>query len=396
MSVYTITNFPEERYVFVVCAPIAVLAAAALEHVDTLRRWIAGAGAITVWILFAGVPYLSAGPSDFFAAPAGATWSRVIDHRLRDDETDLFGRLFIPATGWFLIAVLIALLVLWVGVARARPRLRGGVIAAGLALCLAAQVVMLAYALKQELYGTTDQPNGIALSDNRAFDREQWIDAALPDGARAAVVPGSTTITPLGYTEALSFWSKEVDATVAMPWNGSPAPVAPGDGVYETQVDADGLATWQGDRPQWIVAQQDDPRVQFAGAVAGRRPTGLFQAIELTDADAAAWTAYGVGSDGGVPAGQTAELTFDRAQLPDVRAIELTFTSPAGGEGPARWRVTREGRTISRGKVDATAPRSATLRVPACTSEAACAPLRWELRGGGAGGLRISAARLGG
>jgi hypothetical protein len=396
VSVYTITNFPEERYVFVVCAPIAVLAAAALEHVDALRRWVAGAGVITVWILLTGVPYLSAGPSDFFAAPAGATWSRVIDHRLRDVEADLFGRLFIPATGWFLLAVLIALLVLWIGVARPRPRLRRGVIGAGLALCLVAQVVMLAYALKQELYGTTDQPNGIALSDNRASDREEWIDAALPDGAKAAVVPGSTTITPLGYAEALSFWSKEVDATVAMPWNGSPVPVAPGDGVYQTQIGANGLAAWQGDRPQWIVAQGDDPRVQFAGAVAGRRPTGLFEAIELTDAPTAAWTANGAGSDGGVPAGKPVELTVDRVQLPDVRAIELEFTSPAGGTGPARWRVTRDGATVSRGSVDATRPRTTTLRVPACVSDSACAPLRWQLRASGTGALRIGAARLGG
>jgi hypothetical protein len=393
VSVYTITNFPEERYVFVVCAPIGVLAAASLEHLDAARRWIAGAGAVTVWILFTGVPYLAVNSAHFFAAPAGATWSRVVDHRVRSVETDLFGRLFIPATGWFLLAVALALLVLWIGVARPRPRLRNGVVAAALGLCLAAQVAMLGFALEQELYGTKDAPGGIALSDDRASDRQEWIDAALPDSGGAAVLPGSTAISPLGYTEALSFWSKDLDATVAMPWNGSPVPAPPGFGVVQTVVGPNDLAAWQGAPPEWLVTQTDDPRVQFAGTVEGRSPSGQFQAVKLTGAPTAAWTASGIGSHGGVATAQPTTLTLDRAQLPDVRSVELTFTAAADAVGPARWRVVRDGRAISRGTVKAGATRTVRLPVPAC--DGACTPASWQVHASGTGALLIGAARLG-
>jgi hypothetical protein len=141
------------------------------------------------------------------------------------------------------------------------------------------------------------------------------------------------------------------------------------------------------------VTPPDDPRVQFAGKVAARQPAGLFEAVELTGAPTAAWTANGVDAGGGVPAGRPVTLTLDRKQLPDIRRVELVLGSPAG-PGPAHWRMLRDGRTVARESLDAGATDTATLTVPTCGSGDACAPFAWELRASGPGVLRIDAARL--
>ena len=128
VSVYTISNAPEERYIFVVCAPIAVLAVAGLEHLGRLRNWVIGSGVLTLWFLITGVAPPAVNSGNFFAAPAGAFWTRVVDHRLRALEDDVFGWSLIAPTGWLLIAVAIGGLVgvdLPRAAARARRR-RGG------------------------------------------------------------------------------------------------------------------------------------------------------------------------------------------------------------------------------------------------------------------------------
>jgi hypothetical protein len=395
VAVYTISNAPEERYVFVVCAPIALLAVAGLEHLDALRRWVIAAGAVTIWLLLAGIPAPGVNAGNFFAAPAGAFWTRVVDHRLRGYEGDLFGWLFIPATGWLLVALAIGALVAWIGLARPRPRLRAGVVVAGLVVCLAAQVAMLGYAFKQELYGTTDAPGGIALSDVRAIDREEWIDASLPDDVNAAVLPGVVSpAAPAGHGEHLSFWSKDLDATVAMPWNGSPVPAPPGYGVQVTTLGPNGLAAWAGVPPEWLVTQPDDPRVQFAGTIAARSPSGAFESVRLSGAPHAVWTAQGVDAGGGVPPRGRATLTLDRAQT-EARAVVIALRVPQEANGPVRWRLRRDGRAIADGRLVPGATDEVTLRVPACTPDDACDPVAWELRPFGADTLRIDAARLG-
>jgi hypothetical protein len=200
---------------------------------------------------------------------------------------------------------------------------------------------------------------------------------------------------PSAYAESVSFWSKDLDANVSMPWNGAAIPAPPGAEIRPTELGPDGLARWQGPPPQWLVTPPDDPRVQFAGRVAGRAPSGMFEAVELTGAPTAAWTATGIDAAGGVPAGQSATLTLARGEAPEVRDVGLTLSSPVGGSGPVRWRVLRDGRTLARGSIDAGAMDTAALRVPRCTAGDTCPPFDWELRVRGEGVLRLDAARLG-
>jgi hypothetical protein len=298
-----------------------------------------------------------------------------------------------PATGWLIVAVGLCALFVWIGAMRARPALRAGVIAAALVVCLGGQVAMLGYALQQELHGTSTAPGGIALTADRALDREEWVDATLPDDATAALVPPLATI-PSGYSEAVWFWSKDLDATVSLPWNGAAVPVPPGTGLMGTEVGANGLAAWQGTPPQWIITPRNDPRVQFTGRIAATSPNKLFQAVELSDTPTAAWTGTGLDASGGIAVDQPATLTLDREQLPEVRDVTLSFGS-LGGPGPSRWRVLRDGETVSTGRVVPGSAGTATLRVPPCAAGDPCDPAVWEVHAIGAGGLRLDAAELG-
>ena len=199
VSISTVGGSLEERYVFYVYTPIALLAVAGLGQVYRLRWWIAGGGAVALWALIAGYPAPASDAGNFFANPAGAFWSRVLHHRLVGWEQDVFGWMFLGPTGWLLVAAGLGAMLLFVALARERPRLVVAVLGAGLALCAAAQVAALDYDFKQELHGTTDVPGGIALSNDRSADRETWLDDRLPGGQRAASYRGSYRRFALGW-----------------------------------------------------------------------------------------------------------------------------------------------------------------------------------------------------
>jgi hypothetical protein len=377
VSAYNLTGAPEERYVFAVCTPIALLAVAGLEHLDRLFRWVIAAGALTVWSLLAGTPSLAADSGHFFAAPAGAFWTRVVEHRLRSAEDDLFGWLLIPPTGWLLVACGIGALAACISLGRRWPRARLGLLAGGLALCLVAQVVTLGYVFKQELYGTTDVRGGIAM----AGERETWLDPALPPGASAAVLPGTLSPSSLsGDAERLQFWNKDVDATVSIYWNGTPVPVPPGDNfAIRTQMQPNGLAGWVDPAPRWLAVERDDPRVQFAGRVVARSPSSDFELLQLRPSPLASWTVRDVDGDGAVTKGRPATMTLDRATDPGVRRVHVTIRRPAGATASGGWRISRDGRTVATGRIQPGADAEVAVRVPRCDSGAACGPVQWRL-----------------
>ncbi|MGH3992038.1 MAG: hypothetical protein ACRDSN_06180, partial [Pseudonocardiaceae bacterium] len=276
VSVFTVGAPVEERYVFYVYTPIAVLAVAGVHRASRLRGWLAAGGALALWPLLAGYPASSSDAGHFFAAPAGAFWSRVVHHRLVGWEQDLFGWMFIGPTGWLLVAAGLGAMLLFLRLARDRPRLTATVLAAGLALCAVGQAAILDYGFKRELRGTPEVPGGIALSDDRTADRETWLDDQLPDGQRATIQPGVPSFSDrLGGTERLTFWNEKLDATVSLDWYSAVSPVPPGYALVATNLGPDGLARWSS-RPEWLAAHRDDPRIQFPGRIVARSPVSPY------------------------------------------------------------------------------------------------------------------------
>jgi hypothetical protein len=379
VSFWTAGSALEERYVFYAYAPLAVLACAGLEHLERLRWWTAAGSAITLWALITGFPAAAANSGHFFAAPAGAFWERVVVHRLRAYESDLLGWTMLGQTGWLVVALALALLVAVVGNARVRPRVVAWLLASGLALCAIAQVTTLDYVLKQELYGTREAPGGIAGLPGHDDDREDWVDARIPDGGRAGVLPGLLGVDgAYGGQERISFWNRDLSVTVSTPWNGAPTPAPPGYGVVVTSPAADGLARWDGELPRWIAAHVDDPRIQFRARLVERSPTSRFGLFRVEPAERALWTGIGIDADGALQQRRRAVFTFDRAAAPEASEMKLTFRGPAEVRAPVRWRVERGHRLVAAGTVAPGTQDSTRLDVPTCRA-ASCGPVSWAL-----------------
>jgi hypothetical protein len=383
VSVFTVGAAIEERYVFYVYTPIAVLAVAGVSQLCRLRGWIAAGGALTLWPLIAGHAAPSGDAGHFFAAPGGAFWSRVVQHRLVAWEQDLLGWTLIAPTGWLLVAIGLGALVMFLWVARDRPGLAAGVVAAGLALCAVGQVAILDYDFKRELNGTPEVPGGIALTDDREGDRETWLDDSLPDGERAAIQPGIPSFADrMGGTERLSFWNEKLDAAVGLSWYPAPTPFPPGYSLAATELGPDGLAVWSS-RPEWLAAHSDDPRIQFAGEEVARSPVSRYALYRTAPSDRAIWTGVGLEGDGAVLARKPVTMTLDRDSAGAARAVAITLQAVEGVTRTVRWQVRRGGRPVAAGRLRAGQTREVRLTVPGCEADRACPPVSWTLRASG-------------
>lgn len=385
VSTSTVGGSIEERYVFYVYPPIAVLAVAGLGALPRVRWWLVPGSVFAVYLLAKGASAPSGNSGHFFAAPGGAFWSRVVQHRLVGWEDDLLGWLSIDAKGWLLIAAALAAMCVLVAVAARRDRTRAmvAVLGAGLALCAVAQALALNYGFKRELYGTAEAPGGIALSPGHDNDRETFLDdRGDPDGG-VSVMPGLiSSSAPGGGTEPLQFWNRALDSTVSVAWNGTLVPAPPGYSIYETRLGADGLAEWL-TRPRWLAAYRDDPRVQFAGRLAARSPLSRYALYRTGSSERAAWTSAGLQPDGAVVRGAPVDMTLNRAAAGGASTVTVTMRAAPGAERPVAWEVSRAGRSVAAGELRPNRSRELRLPVSACASGERCPPLRWELRASG-------------
>lgn len=373
----------EERYVFYVYSPLAIIAVAGIERFRRMLPELIAVGVVVTLAMAIGLGFPGVTSGSFFAAPGGAFWSRVIDHRLRGIEEDLLGWLPGAGEGWLIVAVAIFS---GVGIAMllSQDRRRATrLLAVGLSLCVVAQVSALDYDYNKLLYGTPESPGGLAASPDRARDRDDWIDKALPTDAEAAIVPAVTNpAIPYGDAERQGFWNETLTGVVALRFAAAPVPAEPGIDVVESTLEADGLASWRGPRPKWFVAQPDDPRVQFPGRRIATSRWSPF-AIWRTEGRARAiWTASGLESDGALLARRPGKLTLDRARTREVRAVSLFLRGLDSAVGPVTWELERVGTGEARsGRLEPRAERTVTLPVPAC--HGACAPVVWRLEARG-------------
>lgn len=383
VSMWTAGGALEDRYVFFVYTPVAIFAVAALEHLPRLHRWVAAGSALTLWALITGYAAPALNSGNFFASPPGAFWSRVVDWRLRRYEHDVLGWTLLGQTGWLLIAIGLIVLVWAVVLARRYERAVAMVLGTGLAVCLLCQVLSLDYDYKQELFGTRDAPGGIAGNPGHAADREDWVDAKLPHGVRAGVVPGIIGVDGFnGGQDRVSFWNRDVGVTVGTPWNGSPIPAPPGFGVVITLPGSDGIAHWGGDLPAWLVAFYDDPRIQFHGKLVARSPMSRFALYRTARTQSALWTGTGLDGDGAVLKGRPAVFVLDRGADRSARTVTLTLHGPEGASRPIRWRVRRGRQQISSGRVAPGADAEVRLAAPRC-AKPTCSRVTWSLEAHG-------------
>ena len=231
VSVWTAGAALEERYAFYVYAPLAIFAVAGAAQIRRIVPELAVASALTAWILARGASAPALDSGNFFAAPAGAFWTRVVEYRLVLVDRALFD--FLPGEHAYVpVAAGLAAFVLVVAAAALlrRPWMRiEAVVGAGLALCVVAQVLVVNYDFQRILTGTTDRPGGFAGNPGHAGERDDWLDDTIPAGASAAMVPPPVGgDTPLGTAEYEQFWNRRIDAVLALPFTAPACRSRPG------------------------------------------------------------------------------------------------------------------------------------------------------------------------
>lgn len=384
VSVWTVGAALEERYVFAAYAPLALFAAAGVEHLRRIRVELVGASLIAILLLARGVSYPGTESGHYFAAPARAFWSRVVEYRLVLLDRNLLG--FLPGeTNWRPVAAVLVAFVVVVGigvlVARLRRRLEL-VVGGGLVLCVVAQLLVLDFAFARLLNGTPEVPGGFARAPGHAADRDDWIDRALPKGASAALVP--PPLNSVGAAERIQFWNRSIDGVTAMRFAGAGVTVSAGHEIIESPLQ-DGLAGWQGPSYEWIAGQRDDPRVQFAGTPVGRARNEPYELIRRErGSDPAIWTATGLEPDLFLLARKPVTMTLARKDARDVRSVVVSLRAPDPIVGTVSWRIRRAGRTLADGRLSALGVRNVRLRVPPCPPQGVCAPVAWKLSAQGA------------
>ena len=186
-----------------------------------------------------------------------------------------------------------------------------------------------------------------------------------------------------GGAEVLQFWNQALDATVALPWNGTVVPAAAGyDSVVDTQLGADGLARWTL-RPQWLAAYRDDPRVQFPGRLVASSPVSRYGLYRTATPERALWTSPGLQPDGAVLRGASVGMTLDRVQRRPAASGHAHASRCPGCHQAVSWRLIRDGRPVATGQLRPNRSREVRLPVQDVPVGQALRPGRWALRASG-------------
>lgn len=391
VSAITRQQVAEERYAFYFFVPVAIFAALGAEHLRRIPVELVVASAVAIWALDEGAPRPSGLSFHFFDAPAGAFWSRVVEHRLLRFETSWLGWLPGEPTGWVLIAVGLAALVtlaLASRIGRLPRRLPVLLVAGGLACCVLAQGLALRYDLRSLLFGVSEARGGLAGEPGHAADRVDWVDDGLPGGASAVTLaPMSTPGSPFGGAEVTQYWNRRIDAVLALRFTPAPVVAAAGYGLVESQA-VDGLASWEGPDHDWLASQADDPRAQFAGRTVAAQEAPGRVLTRLAKPIRGIWTTTGLEPDGYLPDQATAVMTVARGPAGDgVRRVALRLRGADGLPGAARWRIAGPARQVLQGRIASAQERTVTLDVPPCPRSRACRPVSWRLTSTGRPGM---------
>jgi len=283
---------------------------------------------------------------------------------------------------------------------------------AALGACLLAQAASLGYGYDKVLHGTPEARGGLAGDPDPAVERSDWIDDALEEGERVAIIPAVRGVgSPWGGAEREQMFNRRLDAVVRLSFTNARAPRPPGYALVSTPL-VNGLASWSGPKFRWLVAQRDDPRVQYGGRRVRRSPSSRYALWELRGPASALWTAVGLHADAVVVKGRPVSFRLDRRRALDVRRVDLVLQGLVAARGPVRWNVTRLGKQVASGRTGPSARQVLRLDVPPCPASDPCRPITWRLTAAGPATalalpdfgpvgkprdamLRVSAARMG-
>jgi hypothetical protein len=336
---FTPGQFIQDRYLLYLVPLFAVGCASWLVHHGRLGTRLASAACVGA----AAVALLRLAPEEdrviFWASPAGAFRPALADAA---ESLHLGEETFLQLAAG--LGLLVALVLAW----RA-PRVAVAATATALVL----------FGAGQALYVFTEFVRPSMVREHEGA--RGWIDAAVPDGASVALVPGGVG-GPSPWWEA-ELWNRAVDRELRVESGPTYTPFP----ALELSVDETSGAL-AGEQPsEYLVLADGETRFGLAGA----RTVALEPPLRLVRAERPyrlGWATRGLTRDGWILPGRPATVRVFGSGKTESRAVRLTLASSRFAPRRFDFEITAAGEAAQRWSVDpggARPPVDVTVCIPA-------------------------------
>jgi hypothetical protein len=325
---FTPNGFIQDRYLFYVTPLFAVGTGAALvRRTHTLARGIAAiaAGAVFAWL--AGVASYDA-PNIFWASPASA-----------------FHPVIVEAAGWahlsdqWFVRAVVLVLALGAAALLTRRRLTGPRVA------LATSIVIASFGTFEAAYVFERFAEPALTKKTFHLDRRDWIDAAVPPGRSAALVP--SPLESATYWWEAEFWNKDVERVLRVEDGPTFTPFP----VDDVSIDFKTGTLLGVPRSNYLVVAPTEVRFHLAEAGARTADVTPLRLVRVKKKYRLAWSTRGVSADGWTTPDEDARLRLYGNGRRVQRALVVVLSAAREAAKPIGFTLAGGG-SIRRGSVD--------------------------------------------
>jgi hypothetical protein len=325
---FTPNGFIQDRYLFYVTPLFAVGTGATLvRHTHTRARGLLAiaAGAVFAWL--AGVASYDH-PSIFWASPASAFHPAIVAAA---------GRLHL-SDEWFVRAVVVVL-ALGAAVLVTRPRLASPRVA------LATAIVIAAFGAGEAGYVFERFAEPALTTTRFHLDRRDWIDAAVPSGSSAALVP--SPLESATYWWEAEYWNKDVERVLRVDDGPTFTPFP----VDDVSVDFKTGTLLGVPHSDYLIVAPTEVRFHLAEAEARTADVTPLRLVRVKKHYRLAWSTRGVSADGWTTPDEEARLRLYGTGRRVQRALVVVLSAAREAANPIGFTL-EGGRSTRVGSVD--------------------------------------------
>jgi hypothetical protein len=326
---FTPNGFIQDRYLFYVTPLFAVCTGAALaRRTHTRARGLVAIAAGGVFAWLAGIASYDDHPNIFWASPASAFHPTIVGAA---------GRLHL-SDEWFIRAVVLVL-ALAAAALVTRPRLLRPRVA------LATSVVIAAFGAFEAGYVFERFAEPALTTTRFHLDRRDWIDAAVPSGSSAALVP--SPLESATYWWEAEYWNKDVERALRVDEGPTFTPFP----VDDVSVDFESGRLLGAPQSDYLVVAPTEVRFHLAEAGARRADLTPLRLVRVTKRYRLVWATRGVSADGWTFPDEDAHLRLYGTGRRVQRALVVVLSAAREAAKPIEFKL-EGGGSIRRGGVD--------------------------------------------
>jgi hypothetical protein len=325
---FTPNGFVQDRYLFYVTPLFAVGTGAALVRGSRTRaRGLVAIAAGGVFAWLAGIASYDDHPNIFWASPASAFHPAIVVAAGRVHLSD----------EWFIRAVVLVLAV-GAAVLVTRPRLARPRVA------LATSIVIAAFGALEAGYVFERFAEPALTTTRFHLDRRDWIDAAVPSGSSAALVP--SPLESATYWWEAEYWNKDVERVLRVEDGPTFTPFP----VNDVSVDFEAGTLVGVPQNDYLVVAPTEVRFHLAEAGARRADVTPLRLVRVTKRYRLVWSTRGVSADGWTFPGKDARLRLYGNGRRVQRALVVVLSAAREAAKPIAFTL-EGGGSIRRGGV---------------------------------------------